>query len=196
MTRWWFVRHAPVPDPQSRITGQRDVACDTSDEDQFAALADLLPRNAVLVESGLLRCRQTIDALELSGLTLAPPQTEPELIEQDFGHWQGHSWGDLAAAKDPDLADFWARPAYARPPGGESFADQVDRVRKVMRRLNDAFPDRDIIAVTHAGTIRAALCIALEVAPEAALRFAVEPLSLTRIDAMTGGFAIGMVNRT
>ncbi|OIR09202.1 hypothetical protein GALL_88090 [mine drainage metagenome] len=25
MTRWWWVRHAPVPDPRGRITGQLDL---------------------------------------------------------------------------------------------------------------------------------------------------------------------------
>jgi len=73
LTRWWWLRHAPVPDPEGRITGRLDLPCDTSDTAWFAALARRLPRNAVLVESGLMRCDQTIGAIEVAGLALPPP---------------------------------------------------------------------------------------------------------------------------
>ncbi len=194
MTRWWWLRHAPVPDPHGRITGQLDLPCDTSDQSYFSALAERLPRGALLVESGLLRCRQTIAALEAAGLPLPPALCEPAFLEQDFGRWQGHGWNELAEAKDPDLPAFWRDPATASPPAGESFAEVVARVGDAMTRFNAAHPDRDIITVAHAGTIRAALAVALDIAPAAALRFAVAPLSLTRLDAMDGCWAVAGVN--
>jgi len=193
-TRWWWVRHAPVPDPEGRITGQLDLPCDTSDEELLAALAKQLPRNALLVESGMMRTSQTIAALEATGVPLVPSLVEPDLIEQDFGRWQGHGWAELTTAKDPDLPAFWAEPAYARPPAGESFADVVDRVRPVVNRLSAQYEGRDIIAVAHAGTIRAALAIALDIKASAALNFVVEPLSLTRIDAIAGVWRVQGVN--
>jgi alpha-ribazole phosphatase len=193
-TRWWWLRHAPVPDPEGRISGQLDLPCDTSDEDWFKAIASRLPRNPLLVESGLMRCGQTIGALEAAGLPLAPSLVEPDLMEQDFGRWQGHSWGELASAKDPDLPAFWLNPASATPPAGESFASVVERVRAVVERLSVDHPDRDILAVAHAGTIRAALAVALDISPEAALAFVIEPLSLTRLDAMQGSWRVMGVN--
>jgi len=39
------------------------------------------------------------------------------------------------------------------------------------------------------------LCIALEIEPEAALRFAIDPLSLTRIDRLSGGWRVTSVNQ-
>ena len=57
-TRWWWVRHAPVPD-DGRIYGQSDLDCDCTDAGVFAALADELPRDAVWVTSQLKRTRQT-----------------------------------------------------------------------------------------------------------------------------------------
>ncbi|HLN22474.1 MAG TPA: histidine phosphatase family protein [Patescibacteria group bacterium] len=193
-TRWWWLRHAPIPDPEGRIAGQLDLPCDTSDEDWFRALANRLPRNAVLVESGLMRCAQTIGALEAAGLALPPSQVEPGLIEQDFGRWQGHNWGELASAKDPELPAFWRDPASAVPPAGESFSVMVERVGDAIARLTAEHEGRDIIAVAHAGTIRAALTVALGIAPAAALAFVVEPLSLTRIDALSGGWRVVGVN--
>lgn len=195
-TRFWWLRHAPVPDPEGRITGNLDLPCDTSDEDCFRYLAQRLPRNPLLVESGLLRCGQTIGALETAGLSLPPALVEPDLAEQDFGRWQGHSWNELAAAKDPDLEPFWRDAAHCAPPAGESFADVIRRVAPVVERLGREHPGRDILVVAHAGSIRAALALALGIPADAALRFAVEPLSLTRIDALPGAWRVAGVNET
>ena len=193
-TRWWWLRHAPVPCPEGRIHGNLDLACDVSDEEDFRQLARLLPVTAVLVESGLIRCRQTAGALELAGLMLPPPEIEPDLAEQDFGHRQGNSWLHLEAAKDPALPEFWQDPAGTRPPGGESFVEMVARVRRAIGRLSALHVGRDILAITHAGTIRAALAVALDLPPATALRFVVRPLSLTRIDASPDGWRIDSVN--
>ncbi len=45
---------------------------------------------------------------------------------------------------------------------------------------------RDIVAVTHGGTIRAALAIALDLDPERALAIGTENCSLTRVDHIVG----------
>lgn len=193
-TRWWLLRHAPVPCPHGRITGRLDVACDTSEDEVFRSLARTLPVNPVLVESGLIRCRQTAGALEAAGLLLPPPMVEPDLAEQDFGRWQGRSWMELEAAKDPDLAAFWADPAEATPPGGESFAATIERVRGALEQITAAQAGRDILAVVHAGTVRSALAVALDLKPEQALRFAVKPLSLTRLDSTSTGWRVETVN--
>jgi alpha-ribazole phosphatase len=170
------------------------VACDLSDEEDFAWLAQAVPVNPVLVESGLMRCRQTAGAIETAGLVMAPPQIEPDLVEQNFGRWQGRSWLEIEGAKDPDLAAFWRNPAGATPPGGESFAALCDRVAVVIKRLNSDYAGRDILAVVHAGTVRAALALALGLEPAVALRFVVRPLSLTRIDATADGWRVDGVN--
>jgi alpha-ribazole phosphatase len=177
-----------------RIHGRLDVACDVSDEEDFRWLARLIPANAVLVESGLMRCRQTAGALETAGLRLPPPQIEADLAEQDFGLWQGRTWPELEAAKDPALAEFWRDPAQTAPPGGESFAALAARVADAVARLSAEHAGRDILAVAHAGTIRAALAQALDLAPAAALRVVVQPLSLTRIDATADGWRVERVN--
>lgn len=193
-TRWWWLRHAPVPDSEARISGQLDLPCDTSDQTWFAALAQRLPRNPVLVDSGMIRCRQTVGGLEAAGMALPPALVEPALAEQNFGRWQGRSWNVLAAARDPDLPAFWQAPATALPPGGESFAAVVVRVAAVIERLTRDHTGRDILAVAHAGTIRAALSVALDITPAAALAFTIEPLSLTLLDATAAAWRVQGVN--
>lgn len=195
-TRFWLVRHAPTPCPHGRIHGQLDVACDVSDEEDLQQLALRLPPNPVLVESGLIRCRQTAGALEAAGLVLPPPLIEPDLAEQNFGRWQGKSWLELEAAKDDDLPAFWEDPAEAVPPGGESFAQVCARVAAVFESLAQAHPGRDVVVIAHAGTIRAALVMALGLKPAQALRFSVQPLSLSRIEGTVDGWRVDCVNLT
>jgi alpha-ribazole phosphatase len=194
VTRWWWLRHAPVPDPENRICGQLDPPCDLSDQQSMAALAALLPKKAVIVESGLLRCSQTLGAIEAAGLPMAPALIEAALQEQDFGYWQGRRWADLESRDDPQVASFWQDPASAAPPGGESFVTLVARVQTTVHRLTREFQGRDIIAIAHAGTIRAALQLALGLTPRAALSFVIDPLSVTRLDAIGDGWRVGGVN--
>jgi broad specificity phosphatase PhoE len=62
LTRWWWVRHAPVPDG-GFIYGQRDLDCDCGDAEVFAILARELPPDAVWLTSNLVRTRQTAAAI-------------------------------------------------------------------------------------------------------------------------------------
>ena len=57
-----------------------------------------------------------------------------------------------------------------------------------------SLPAGDVVLVVHSGTIRAALAIALDLAPDAALRFVIDPLSLTRIDRLESGWRVVAVN--
>ena len=194
ITRWWWLRHAPVPDPENRICGRLDPPCDLSDQERLSALARRLPHQAVVVESGLLRCHQTLGAIEAAGLSVAPSIVEPALQEQDFGHWQGRRWAELDQTKDPVVAAFWRDPAGTAPPGGESFEALMVRARAAITDLTRQFEGRDIIAIAHAGTIRAALALALDLPAQTALSFVIDPLSLTRLDAIGDGWRVGGVN--
>jgi alpha-ribazole phosphatase len=77
----------------------------------------------------------------------------------------------------------------AEPPGGESFVDQIARAGAGLAGL----PAGDVALVVHSGTIRAVLAIALE--PDSALRFVIDPLSLTRIDRLQDGWRVVAVNQ-
>lgn len=200
LTRWWLVRHAPVPDPKGRIIGRLDPDAHTGDVEDLEALARVLPPRAVLLTTPLRRTGQTARALAAAGLRTPRAIEEADLQEQHFGAWEGATWGGLASADPPDpaLARFWDDPAEQAPPDGESFAAVVRRVRRALDRLSEAHAGRDIIAVVHAGTVRAALAHALGLAPAQALRFAVDPLSLTRLDRLDSpprdGWRVGCVN--
>jgi broad specificity phosphatase PhoE len=196
-TRWWWIRHAPVPD-KGRIYGQRDLDCDCGDIEIFRLLARELPRDAVWVTSHLARTKQTAAAIlsasegRHDGIV---PEALTALAEQHLGDWQGLERKAFFAERKVGAQTLWFAAADERAPGGESFCDLVERVWPEIDRLNAAHPGRDIVAVTHGGTIRAALARALALAPQAALAFTIENCSLTRLDhiAVAGGVSLWRV---
>ncbi len=183
ITRWWWIRHGPVHNPDRRLYGQNDIDAHFPDDDALAALRGQLPRDALWLTSGLKRTHQTAAAL---GRDLAECHLHPTLNEQHFGDWQGLDFASLKQL-GADFERLWNDPGETRPPGGESFADVLDRVGQTVTRLTAKHAGRDIVAVAHGGSIRAALALALGLDARAALGFRIDTLSLTRIDHVPRG---------
>jgi broad specificity phosphatase PhoE len=187
-TRWWWLRHAPVVNHAGRLYGRLDVDCDTTDPAPFRALAAALPADPVWLTTPLRRTGQTLAAVLAArggGNDAGMPiLVEPDLMEQNFGTWQGLTHAEIHQQRGGEAHRFWVSPATERPEGGESFAEVVVRVTQAVTRLSARHAGRELVAVAHGGVIRAALAQALDLNPETALRFAVFNLSLTRIDHM------------
>ena len=186
VTRWWWIRHAPVTSNQGRLYGNSDMPAEIDSPKEFSALARLLPENAICVHSSLQRSKQTLDAIVGAGLSSPDPLVEPGLSEQNFGDWQGQPYADIPALAAPHHHRFWFTTVDHCPPGGESYIDLTHRVAGVIDRLTEAHPGRNIIAVAHGGPIRAALGHALGLPPSDCLGFETENLSITRIDHEPG----------
>jgi alpha-ribazole phosphatase len=182
-TQLWLIRHAPVDGPRGVIHAA-DAPADLSNINAFAALKARLPASAHAVCSPMRRTRETAEKLGLDAVA------EPDFAEQDFGAWTGRRHDDLTAELGVAYQEFWQSPASSRPPSGESFVDQIERAKSGLARL----PAGDAVLVVHSGTIRAVLGIALELSPDSALRFAIDPLSLTRIDRLESGWRVVGVN--
>ena len=190
VTRWWWIRHAPVQS-DGRVYGQRDLPADLDAAGGINALAKALPSDAVWLVTQLSRTQQTAAALRAAApaetRSQAPdPRIEVDLIEQNFGAWQGLTYEELDRQRDGAWHRFWLTPASERPPDGESFEELMARVATAIERLTAAHAGADIVAVAHGGTIRAALALALGLHPERALAFTIEPCSLTRLDHIAG----------
>jgi broad specificity phosphatase PhoE len=181
VTRWWWVRHAPVREDDGCIYGQKDLGCDTSDRMVFEAVGKILPRNAAWVASTLKRTHQTADAIWAAGFPKpARMPHEKELAEQHLGEWQGMHRATFLATR-PAGSNWFA--AIDEPaPGGESFMDLYNRVTATITRLTAEHAGRDIVAVAHGGVIKAALGLALGGLPGKGLDFDIDNCSVTRLD--------------
>jgi alpha-ribazole phosphatase len=197
-TRWWWVRHAPVREDNGCIYGQSDLNCDTSDRVVFEAVGKILPRNAVWYASNLKRTHQTAEAIWAAGFPkpASMPQ-EQAFAEQHLGELQGMNRKTFVASLPPDR--HWLTTVDDPAPGGESFRNLYDRTCGAIARITREQAGKDVIAVTHGGTIRAAIALALGGDPEKGLAFDVDNCSVTRLDHLAIGsgavWRLPMVNQ-
>src|SRR5450755_4604897 len=180
-TRWWWVRHAPVREDNGCIYGQKDLGCDTSDRVVFAAVGKILPRHAVWYASNLMRTHQTADAIWSAGFPKpATMPHDPDLAEQHLGEWQGMNRAAFIASRP--VGSHWFADIDEPAPGGESFMDLYNRVRGAIERISAEQAGKDVIAVAHGGTIKAAIGLVLGNQPERGLAFDIDNCSVTRLD--------------
>jgi alpha-ribazole phosphatase len=199
-TRWWWVRHAPVREDGGCIYGQEDIGCDTSDRVVFSAVGKILPRHAVWYASNLKRTHQTADAIWAAGFPKpAHLKHEASFAEQHLGEWQGLNRAAFFASRPIEVGSYWFAPIDEPAPGGESFMDLYNRVRRAIERINAEHAGQDVIAVAHGGTIKAAIGLALGDQPEKGLAFTIDNCSVTRLDHLASrghqGWRIPMVNQ-
>jgi broad specificity phosphatase PhoE len=199
-TRWWWIRHAPVRVDEGRIYGQRDLPCDCSEAGMFASLAALLPQDAIWVTSHLSRTVQTAQAIQAAGHFTSPEiHQDKDFAEQHLGDWQGLDRQSFLLGRQQEPDSFWYAAADERAPNGESFVDVIERVGAVVARVNRTYSGKDIVAVAHGGTIRAAIVIALRLPPRSGFAFTIDNCSLTRLDhyeAKRGdGWRVPLVNQ-
>ena len=180
----WLIRHAPVGGPRGMIPGI-DASADVGDAVALLRVRAQLPARHLAISSPARRARETAASL---GLLVS---SDPAFSEQDFGDWTGRTHEEIRRDSEAVYDKFWRAPASNRPPGGESFVELIARVSGGI----EALPAGDVVIVAHAGTIRAALAVALEPPPERALRFVIDPLSLTRLDRLDDAWRIVAVNR-
>ncbi len=142
-----LVRHLPVA-AKGLCYGRLDLPAE--DDDAAAVLAALRGFPARhLVCSPARRCRSLAAAV---GAALAlPVRRDPRLQELDFGAWEGLPWNDVPRAS---LDEWAANPWGFAPPGGESGAALVARVRAFRAGL----PRRTVI-VAHGGPLKVLRCL-------------------------------------
>ena len=200
ITRWWWVRHAPVREDGGHIYGQKDLNCDCSDTVVFNAVARVLPRKATWYASSLKRTHQTAAAIWAAGLERpAELKIDAAFSEQHLGEWQGRNRAEFFASRPPEIASFWFAPADERAPGGESFNDVFDRVREAVERLTAVHRGEDIVVASHGGPIKAAIAHALLLEAKSGFAFTIDNCSVTRLDHLQGanhtGWRVLMINQ-
>lgn len=202
VTRFWLIRHALVA-TQSRLTlyGDADVPiCEETMASQAPAyrqLADILPRPARWFITPLSRTRRTAEAIFAAGYPAEPATVLNSMIEQNFGALQGSHNATLAERLRYPKHDFWPTSHAERPESGESFEDVMRRVADEMQRLAAAHAGEDLVIVCHGGPIRAAMAHALGgIGGDAALRFSIGNISLTRLERRGDAWRLVKANET
>jgi alpha-ribazole phosphatase len=198
-TRFWLIRHALVEENARAILyGVMDVPlCETTLLEQapmYRALAARLPRPAVWKVTPLSRTRRTAETIFAAGYPRTEPAVEPDLIEQSLGEWQGLPHHELPARLTLPKHAFWPLAGHERPPGGETMAEVILRVGSALERLAVEHDGKDVVIVSHGGSIRAAVAHCLGVGPDNALHLSIQNLSLTCLERNPEGWRVTCVN--
>ena len=163
----YLIRHAPVKQVKDCFPKHNPNAIIKND--QLRVLAALIPNNCIWYVSPLKRAIQTAEALS-KFVNYSKMIYEIKLIEQNFGDWSGKKisevWEVLKKIKTKHNFSFIS--PEVSPPNGESFKEQCKRVEIWLEKLNVS-EGKNIVIISHAGTIRSILSHALKIKPDYAI---------------------------
>jgi broad specificity phosphatase PhoE/ribonuclease HI len=195
-TRLILVRHgATEHSAEKRFSGRNDLPLNDVGQAQAVALAK---RNygdaAAVVSSPLRRTVQTAEAIAAPlGLQIT---TEDDLVETDFGAWEGLTFAE-ARAQDPAALDAWLASPDVAPPGGESFAAVARRVRRGRERVLARHPESTVVIVSHVTPIKTLVRLTLDAPPSAMFRLHLDTASVSIVDYYAdGNSSVHLVNDT
>ncbi|MHA7650629.1 bifunctional RNase H/acid phosphatase [Mycobacterium sp. ML4] len=121
---------------------------------------------------------------------------DEDLIETDFGAWEGLTFTE-AAARDPELHRRWLYDTGALPPGGESFDDVLRRVRRGRDRIIANHPGANVLVVSHVTPIKSMLRMALDAGSGVLYRLHLDLASLSIAEFYPdGASSVRLVNQT
>jgi broad specificity phosphatase PhoE len=192
-----LVRHGRTDAKLDLCLGQADLPLSTrgfTDVQQLAATWDqAAPR--FLFCSDLRRAQQS--AQVFAAKFAIEPLIDPRLREVDFGRWNGRHWNDVMQADNSRYRHWLENWVIQEAPDGESFADVLRRTGAWLAALLGSTGDEDcVLAVAHAGSIRAVLCHALGLPPGRALSIGIEHARASRLRYANGQFEVRYVNAT
>jgi probable phosphoglycerate mutase len=178
-----LVRHgSSVLSPERRFSGRGDVPLSEAGVEQARRVAARLAgRDGVkaVVSSPLLRARLTAEAI--AGALGLGVTVEDDLMETDFGDWEGYTFAEVQRDWPDELAAWLASPEVA-PPGGESFAATAARVASARDRITAGYPAAEVVVVSHVGPIKTLLRTALDAPAQTMFRMQLDVASVSEVD--------------
>ncbi|AIJ21149.1 bifunctional RNase H/acid phosphatase [Amycolatopsis methanolica] len=198
-TRMMLLRHGQTAmSVDRRYSGRGDVPLTEHGLQQAAAAAKRLAAlpdlgtDTAIVTSPLTRAKQT--AQSVADALGARVETHPGLLETDFGEWEGLTFTE-AAQRDPELHGRWLRDPSVPAPGGESFDEVHQRVRRTLDELVESHAGRTIIVVSHVTPIKSLLRLGLDAGPSLLFRLHLDLASLSIVEFYPDGNAsVRLVN--
>lgn len=207
------VRHGRTANTErGRFAGRdgEDAPLSPAGEDDAARLARVLaalggpgavlpdvPRPAVLLASPMRRALRTAQvAAAALGVPADDVAVDPDWVEASFGTWEDLTPAEVAQ-RDPAALARWQGSTTAAPPGGESLADVVARVRAARARVVARHPGRCVLVATHATCVRAVVHEALDAGDALLWRLRVSSAGLTVVRYWAdGGVEVATANAT
>jgi broad specificity phosphatase PhoE len=180
VTTLFLVRHAVHGLLAGILVGRMPNIPLTEDgRDQARRLAVRLSRESIAAVQSSPQQRARETATPIARALGVPLEVEPAVDEIDMGEWTGRSFEDLRT--DPRW-ELWNRArSCVRVPGGESMIDVEQRVARHLERVRCERPDANVVIVSHAEVIRAALLRSLGLSLDAFAQIEISPASISTL---------------
>lgn len=174
-----------IPDVHLNEKGQAQAR-------QVAAGLAALKIKAVYA-SPLERAQETAEPIaRVQGVDV---QTLPELLEIDFGEWEGKSLAKLKSGRHWKIVQ--GSPSTFRFPGGESFAEAQARVAAGLLQLSEQYEEQDlVVCAAHSDIIRLAVAYFLQLPLDHFQRIRIRPASVSVLFLNGGQGYFGPINYT
>lgn len=151
-----LIRHTTPDVKQGICYGQTDLKLTSNfEQEKDTILKKLKPHYDTVYSSPLTRCLQLARTLETDHFLI-----EKNLLEVNFGDWEGRKWDDIPQSASQQWMDDFINIA---PPNGESLLEMQQRVNRFIQQYINPKENNNIAIVTHAGVIRLFLAWALNV---------------------------------
>jgi broad specificity phosphatase PhoE/ribonuclease HI len=197
-TRFMLLRHGQTAlSVDRRYSGRGNPALTELGRHQADAAAVYLAQQggiSAVISSPLQRAYDTATAAAKAlGLDVT---VDDDLIETDFGSWEGLTFGE-AAKRDPELHTRWLSDTSQPPPDGESFDAVAHRVRRALDRIIADHGDATVLVVSHVTPIKTILRLALDAGEGILYRLHLDLASLSIAEFYPdGGSSVRLVNQT
>ncbi len=152
-TRLTLVRHTSVDVAPGICYGQTDVPLKSTFPEEAAVVKRYLDgkRFGRVFTSPLSRCVRLAGFCGYGDTAVR----DNRLMEMDFGEWEMQRYDEI---KDPRMQEWYADYFNVPATGGESFADQRDRIVSFLRQISEEGSDadgsiEDMLIFTHGGVI-------------------------------------------
>ncbi len=146
----FLVRHcATEASSDGRYCGHLDLGLTREGQAQAQVLAAFLfeRRPSSLFTSPLKRARQT--AKPLSKVAKLDVQVLDDMLEQDFGAWDGLTEAQMRE-RDAELYEQWrAAPQDVALPEGENITHVAERAKRVLEQIRKTDPNGVVCAIGH-----------------------------------------------
>jgi len=183
MNELWVVRHAETEwSARGRHTSFTDVPLTEAGRVAASALEPALAphRFGLVLTSPIARARDTAAAAGF-----AHAVADDDLCEWDYGELEGLTTAEIRSRGGAfDEWSIWRGPV----PGGETIDEVAARARRVLDRV--AAAAGDVLCFGHGHASRVLVAVALELAPQAGARLALDPATISVVGSEREGRAL------
>jgi probable phosphoglycerate mutase len=192
-TRLILIRHGETAfTSEKRYSGRGDVPLTELGRAQAAAVA----RRAVAMGAEVVYTSPLSRCADLAALMGVPVNVEKDLIECDFGAWEGMTFAEVRQQFAAELGEWLASTSVA-PPDGESFQHVAKRVRRGVARVRQEAEGKTVAVVSHVSPIKLILRDALAAGDALLHRLYLDAAGLSIVDIYPDeGVAVRLVNDT